>query len=109
MNDKSYNGWSNYETWAVNLWLDNSEGDQELLREFAEQCIRDAELDGSDRDHAAYECSRMIREYVEESMPELDGMFSDLLQSALSEVNWLEIAGHIVDDMLVELEVTLSE
>jgi hypothetical protein len=23
MSDKPYNGWSNYETWAVKLWIDN--------------------------------------------------------------------------------------
>ena len=24
MTTKTYNGWTNYETWAVALWLDNS-------------------------------------------------------------------------------------
>ena len=109
MSDKKCNGWSNYETWLVNLWFDNQEYSQTVLRQFAKDSIRCAELHGRDRDNAAYECSKMIRNEVEENTPEVEGMFADLLQSALSEVNWYEIAEHIVDDMLVELEVELSE
>ena len=109
MSDKKYNGWSNYETWLVNLWFDNDNYSQDILAQFAKDSIRCAELHGRDRDNAVYECSKMIQNEVEEHIPEVEGMFSDLLQSALSEVNWYEIAEHIVDDMLVELEVELSE
>ena len=31
--DDTYNGWSNRETWAVNLWLTNNEGIYCTLRE----------------------------------------------------------------------------
>lgn len=109
MSDKKYNGWSNYETWLVNLWFDNCEHGQTMLRQFAKDSIHCAEMHGRDRDHAVYECSKMIQNEVEEYMPELDGMFSDLLNSAIQEVNWYEIAEHIVDDMLPELEIELSE
>lgn len=109
MSDKKYNGWSNYETWLVNLWFDNEEYGQDMLRQFAKDSIYCAELHGRDRDNAVYECSKMIQNEVEEHIPEVEGMFSDLLQSALQEVNWHEIAEHIVDDMLSELEIELSE
>lgn len=26
MTEKNYNGWANYETWLVKLWIDNEEG-----------------------------------------------------------------------------------
>lgn len=35
--DKAYNGWKNYETWNVALWIGNDEG----LYSFARDCCRD--------------------------------------------------------------------
>jgi hypothetical protein len=32
MNDTTYNGWCNFETWQANLWLDN-DGTLDMLRE----------------------------------------------------------------------------
>ena len=32
MNDTTYNGWCNFETWQANLWLDN-DGTLNMLRE----------------------------------------------------------------------------
>ncbi len=29
--DKTYDGWSSYETWSVNSWMDNDEGSQDLF------------------------------------------------------------------------------
>ena len=106
---EKYNGWSNYETWCVNLWLDNDEYSQRELRCFAEQCVEDAQIDGSDKSHAVYECSKMIQESVELMMPDIEGLFADLLNSALSEVNYYEIAEYIVNDVMEELEIVLPE
>ena len=33
MANTTYQGWTNYETWAVNLWLDNEEGVHDYWRE----------------------------------------------------------------------------
>jgi hypothetical protein len=32
----NYNGWTNYETWLVKLWLDNDQWSQEAMLELAE-------------------------------------------------------------------------
>ena len=94
----SYNGWSNYETWCVALWMDNEPGTYE------ERCdiMRDA-WSNTDEDDEALTRSEQARDvlaqwlkaFVEESAPSLDAsLYGDLLNAALSEVNWHEIAGN---------------
>jgi hypothetical protein len=34
-----YNGWSNYQTWNVMLWLDNDQGSYYLVRDQAEYLV----------------------------------------------------------------------
>lgn len=83
-NDEGYNGWTNYQTWNVALWLDNDQGLCDMAREIAS---RDYEYN-FERDDA-------LREFVEELA---DGtlsqasMASDLLGHAIAYVNWTEIA-----------------
>ena len=37
-----YNGWSNRETWAFNLWMSNDQGSYEMVREMAEESYQEA-------------------------------------------------------------------
>lgn len=88
MADKTYSGWTNYETWCVNLWLTNepyTEGELRML----------AQMSASE-----YERADCVKRFVEELMPDLEAsMFSDLLRSALDNVNWREIVeNHEHDD-----------
>lgn len=41
--DKKYNGWTNYETWNVALWLDNEEGSYNYWRETAQEIYDESE------------------------------------------------------------------
>jgi hypothetical protein len=72
-----YNGWTNKETWLVNLWL----------REHFQQELKDG-----------YEItSAHIKDTINNMLsdsPELWGLFSDLLDCALGEINCYEIAAH---------------
>jgi hypothetical protein len=85
--DKTYNGWTNYETWAVKLWLDNDQGTNEDMNRLGRQAID------------AYKLSKQIQEFVEEGNPLPNaGLYTDLLNGALSEVNWYEIAEAYIED-----------
>ena len=91
-NDKTYNGWTNYETWRVNL-----------------ECV-----DGLDpNDHGfsglsthdnddIYDFSEYLKQYVEECLfaytDNKPSLVEDYARAFLQNVNWREIAGHLIED-----------
>lgn len=86
-----YNGWTNYETWLINVWLDNDE----MLHEMALDALR------ASPQESIYDFGKRVREFVEtlvmEEVPTF-GLVADLLGAALSEVNWRELAEAWMDD-----------
>lgn len=67
MNRKECHGWTNYETWLAKLWMDEE----------------------NYRSNSAQWC----REYAEEYWAEgLKGFAADIVNAAIREVNWAEIA-----------------
>ena len=53
----SYNGWTNYETWVVNLWIDNEQGSQDFIRETAKEIYAEAKAtDSWTREESARFC-----------------------------------------------------
>ena len=92
MTHKEYNGWTNYESWLVKLWMDNEQGTQKYWTEQAEQHFK---IHGEDNLRLLADA---LKEYHEEQLPEVQGFVSDLLNSAMSEVNWQEIAESLVND-----------
>lgn len=86
---EKYNGWKNYETWLVNLWIDN-DGGSEYWRERADE-VRDV----SD---LADEMQQFYTELAETEIP-ASGMFADLFNSALREVSWYDIAENYINEL----------
>ena len=70
MKDTTYNGWTNYATWRVNLEL----------------------FDGSDQFWSADSAREFVEEIIYESTPE--GVARDYALAFISDVNWHEIAEH---------------
>lgn len=90
-NDRTYNGWSTYETWLVNLWIQNDEALYAALH-----------ADVVDAD-SLFDAREILKAWVDN---EYDlyvehhghGLFQDLLKGALNEVNWYEIAKNWRDE-----------
>lgn len=98
MTEKTYNGWTNYETWAVKLWIDNDEGPQNYWQEQAEEAFDRAEPERffTKSERALLDLADALKELHEEALPELTGFAADLLNAAMSEVNWREIAENLL-------------
>lgn len=104
---RGYNGWSNYETWAVALWLDNEEHSHRRWRAAARECVLAAAGHPYTRDGvfpaaatARHLLADRIRADVYDYTPDLDGtLYADLLGAALGEVNWDEVADGYLDDI----------
>jgi hypothetical protein len=99
-----YNGWTNYETWNVKLWMDNDEGSYNYFRELAQETYKQSESEydwQTKMDAAKYNLAEFIKDYFDEINPLADtaDTFSDLLGAALSNVNWYEIAESLLDDI----------
>ena len=94
--DNRYNGWTNYPTWNVALWIGNDPGLDEMLREMA----RD-EIDRGESENV-YNLAARIKDWIrygDEMAPDLGAsMYADILGWALDHVNWDEIAQHALDD-----------
>jgi len=106
---KEYNGWFNYETWLVNLWMTNDQGSDEYWRETAQEAYDRASADTvcTREQRARITLADILKEEIESTQPDTEGMWADMMNAAISEVNWDEIAEHLIDD--VEKEVEESE
>jgi len=97
-NPNKYNGWTNYETWLCNLWFENYD--------FTD--ILDIFEDYEERDDILRVITNYIKddvEYrVEESRESASGFVNDLINAALGEIDYYDIAEHYVDDVMSQLE-----
>lgn len=105
--DKTYNGWKNYETWNAKLWMDNDEGSYRYWCERADEAYGNAEASQNftREEQAALDLADQLEQEFDDDaeengmLPKLNGMYADLMNAALSEINWHEIAEHMIADV----------
>lgn len=96
-NEKGYNGWSNYETWRVNLELIDGIN-------FVKEDITPSEDKLSIHDIADFLKDSVVGSQLEEASYTIrkDGSIPmwilDYAEAFIGEVNWYEIAEHITDN-----------
>lgn len=95
--DTGFNGWTNYETWNVALWLDNDQGNYYTVMELADDAVTN-EL-------SAYDLAEQIKAFVEDIAEQtcpgvIEGasFVADMFGKALAQVNWHEIAKNALTD-----------
>jgi hypothetical protein len=93
MEDKRYNGWANYATWKVNL--EYFDGDLDGIFDLS-----------PDEFAGAYHLGKELESYVHNLLDESGApeYVLDLARSFLSDVDWREIAEHMIEDAELEIE-----
>lgn len=89
MTDNTYNGWANYETWNVNLWIQNDEGLYGFVRDGLESIL---EACDNDWDNV---CLTVLKELVHDAFaghhtPDGVSLFSE-------EIDWDEISDALLE------------
>jgi hypothetical protein len=104
--DQTFQGWTSYETWCIALWIDNEQHSYHFWREQAERCHDDCILEAIPgkcakeiQIDAGIRLADKLTEYFADVNPlsRNPGPFADLVSAALSEVNWFEIATHLLE------------
>ena len=97
MSDNTYNGWTNYPTWNVALWLDFSE-------EWIVEMARENRGNPSRAGEALRDSLEELREDSGFEITPQFGMETDLFTWAWGMVNWYEIGEHMLEDLEPEEE-----
>ena len=80
-----YNGYTNYQTWVTELWMEENSSSYNYWLETAQQ------YDNS------YDFTNYLRDYHDDNSPTIDSVnvYADLLGHALQMVNWDEVGQNI--------------
>ena len=108
MEEQGYQGWSNRETWATNLWISNDQALYEIARDYASTALE--EHRGEEESVALYCLQETLKSWIEEDLLTLENikgnrdlwmMLTDI--GSLYRVDWREIAGYYLDEIKEEV------
>ena len=89
------NGYKNYETWNCYNWLTADEASAGRWERAAREALTEA---NGDREKAALILADEIQAAVEDSTPPLaPGLYKDLLEAALQEIDFAEVAASFIE------------
>jgi hypothetical protein len=102
---EEYNGWSNRETWATALHINNDQSLYEIAQDYTKQ-----EIEGHDKGETinAYYLGQTFRNWIEDDLLTIENisgnralwlMLSDI--GSLHRVNWEEIAYTFLMEMAI--------
>lgn len=111
------NGYTNYETWCVHLWLTNERPSYEHWREVARQTMIDADalppVKAGEWTHR-FGASNLLSEHLQKCLHDTEilkspSLYTDLLLAALGEVDWFEVAEALLDDICPDSPSPLTD
>ena len=101
---RRHSGWTNYETWCVNLWIGNN--DEATYRHWQRRANYWNDADSTSEywtqsESAKFNLADELKDSFEQgqvdALKEQATLFSDMLGAAFEEVNWHEIAEGMLD------------
>lgn len=103
MNEQEYNGWTNRETWATALWIDNDQVLLETALDYAKQ-----EVEGHDEGEEInpYHLGEALKYWLQDDLLTLENisgnqslfnMLTDI--GSLYRVEWRELGQHYLNQM----------
>jgi hypothetical protein len=102
-----YNGWKNFETWCVHLWLTNEEDTYRYWRDEARRHRDEAgeskqvkEWGFSEAEAARLNLAEQLRDEIEDGTDmQTCSLYTDILNAALGVVDWPEVADAFLEDL----------
>ena len=91
MSEETFNGWSNYATWAVANRLQNDEASYRFLEGRISDNYNNGAWEVAEALRKHYIDVREIACYTEDGEPKIPPLFIDLLAWALDSVNYREV------------------
>jgi hypothetical protein len=102
---RTYNGFTNYETWALSLWIVNDWESYQHYRQLARDTLSNTKSVVPTcfirHEVAVCELAQGLKEDLCDASPLRDQstVYAVLLNAALSEVDWYELAEDLLDDI----------